>query len=72
MLFDYTAQQISKKKFITPLLFVEDVLLVGLGTLMKCLSFNRIINLFCSATEMEINLNKSSFHQSTVSLDTLS
>ena len=42
-------------------LFVDDAVLFGAGTLSEWQHYKHILDTFCSATGMEINVEKSSF-----------
>ena len=53
--------KISTKLFLTHLLFVDDVILFGLGSFEEWVAFNIILDTFCEASGMCININKSSF-----------
>jgi hypothetical protein len=46
------------------ILFVDDVLLFGVGDFQKFLGIHQIMDLFCQATEMEINWKKPFIHLS--------
>ena len=47
--------------FLTHLLFVDDVILFGLGTLEEWQGYKEILRLFCSTIGMNISNEKSSF-----------
>ena len=53
--------KVSPSLNLTHLLFVDDVILFGLGTLGEWKHYKELLDLFCSATGMEINDEKSSF-----------
>ena len=47
--------------FLTHLLFVDDVILFGFGSLEEWRAFKDILDTFCEASGMSININKSNF-----------
>ena len=53
--------QYSPNWAITHMLFVDDVLLFGIGTVNEWKAYKEALNLFCSATGMEVSIEKSSF-----------
>ena len=53
--------KISARLFLTHLLFVDDVILFGFGSLEEWRAFKDILDTFCEASGMSININKSSF-----------
>ena len=53
--------KISSQLSLTHLLFVDDVILFGLGTFEEWLAFKVILDIFCEASSMSINVNKSCF-----------
>ena len=53
--------QYSPDLSITHLLFVDDVLLFGIGTVSEWKAYKEALDLFCSATGMAVNKEKSSF-----------
>ena len=53
--------KISSHLFLTHLLFVDDVILFGLGTYEEWIAFKVILDTFCEASGMCINLEKSYF-----------
>ena len=53
--------KISSRLFLTHLLFVDDVILFGLGSLEEWMAFKVILDTFCEASGMCININKSCF-----------
>ena len=53
--------QYSHDLSITHLLFVDDVLLFGIATVSEWKAFKDALDLFCSATGMVFNIEKSSF-----------
>ena len=59
--------KVSRKICITHLLFVDDVLIFGWGSLNEWSKLNEILNLFCSAIGMMINPKKSTFLKSNIS-----
>ena len=63
--------KISHHLSLTHLLFVDDVILFGLGILEEWLAYKAILDSFCEASGMCINVNKSSFLHNELSLDTI-
>ena len=53
--------KISEHLALTHLLFVDDGILFGMGTLEDWIAFKVILDTFCAASGMKINLDKSSF-----------
>ena len=53
--------KVSSTLNLTHLLFVDDVLLFGVGTVEDWQHFKALLDLFCSATGMKISEEKSSF-----------
>ena len=53
--------QISATLSLTHLLFVDDVILFGMGTYEDWIAFKVILDIFCDASGMMINLDKSCF-----------
>ena len=53
--------KISSTLALTHLLFVDDVILLGTGTLPKWIAFEIILSTFCKAFGMSISLDKSCF-----------
>ena len=53
--------KISNDLSITHLLFVDDVILFGMGTIEDWTAFKVILETFCEASGMNINLDKSYF-----------
>ena len=53
--------KISPQLFLTHLLFVDDVLLFGMGSYDDWLAFKEILDTFCEASDMCISSNKSCF-----------
>ena len=53
--------KISSHLFLTHLLFVDDVILFGLGSFEEWMAFKVILDTFCEASGMCININKSYF-----------
>ena len=56
-----TGIRVTPNICLTHLLFVDDVLLFGLGTLEEWQGYKEVLDLFCSATSMTISVEKSSF-----------
>ena len=63
--------KISHQFSLTHLLFVDDVILFGLGSFEEWLAFKAILDIFCEASSMSINVNKSSFLHNDLKEDTL-
>lgn len=57
-----TGIKTSRHFFITHLLFVDDVLIFGAGTLEEWSQYKTILDLFCLATSMSISISKSCFY----------
>ena len=53
--------KISNDLTITHLLFVDDVILFGMGTFEDWIAFKVILETFCEASGMKINMDKSCF-----------
>ena len=53
--------KISPQLFLTHLLFVDDVILFGLGSFEEWMAFKVILYTFCEASSMHINMDKSCF-----------
>ena len=53
--------KVSPSLNLTHLLFVDDFILFGLGTVEDWKNYKEILDTFCSATGMEISVAKSSF-----------
>jgi hypothetical protein len=53
--------KVASLKFVTHLLFVDDILILGNGDLKDWLEFKTILSMFCTASGMEVNCQKSSF-----------
>ena len=53
--------KISNDLIITHLLFVDDVILFGMGTVADWIAFKVILDTFCAASGMNINMDKSCF-----------
>ena len=53
--------KISSQHFFTHLLFVDDVILFGSGTFEEWVAFKVILDTFCAASGMSINMDKSCF-----------
>ena len=56
---------------LTHLLFVDDAILLGTGTLLEWMAFEVILSTFCKASGMSISLEKLSFLFNNVDEDTL-
>ena len=63
--------KISPSLALTHLLFVDDVILLGTGTLLEWIAFDVILGTFCKASRMTISIDKSSFLFNNVDKDTL-
>ena len=61
--------KISSKFALTHLLFVDDVILLGTGTLTEWMAFDVILSKFCKASAMSINIDKSCFLYNNVDFD---
>jgi hypothetical protein len=48
---------------ITHIMFVDDVILFGIGYIVEWKAYKEVLDLFCKATGMEFNTQKSSFLQ---------
>ena len=46
---------------ITHLLFVDDVIIFGIGTIQEWGAYIEVLDLFCSTTGMTVSMEKSSF-----------
>ena len=53
--------QYSPDMSITHLLFVDDVILIGVGTVDEWCAYKEALDLFCLASGMTVSINKSSF-----------
>ena len=53
--------KISSILALTHLLFVDDVILLGSGTLLEWIAFDVILSTFCKASGMSISVDKSCF-----------
>ena len=53
--------KISPQLFLTHLLFVDDVIMFGLGSFEEWMAFKVILDTFCEASGMRINMEKSCF-----------
>ena len=62
--------QYSPNLSITHLLFVDDVILFGIGTVSEWGAYKEALDLFCSATSMSVSKEKSSFLYQEVDEDT--
>ena len=51
--------KISPQLFLTHLLFVDDVIMFGLGLFEEWMAFKVILDTFCEASGMRINMDKS-------------
>jgi hypothetical protein len=63
--------KISRTIKILHLLFVDDVLILSKGTLQDWIEIKEILHLFCIATGLTINWDKSSFHFANIPCTTL-
>ena len=63
--------KISPQLFLTHLLFVDDVLLFGMGTFDDWMAFKEILDTFCEASGMCISSNKSYFFHNDLDEDLL-
>jgi len=63
--------KISSSLSLTHLLFVDDVILLGTGTLPEWIAFDVILSTFCKASGMSISADKSCFLFNNVNDDTL-
>ena len=61
---DIMGIEVAAGIFITHLLFVDDILLFGGGTIREWLTYKHALDLFCGATGMCISMCKSQFYQS--------
>ena len=73
---DYAIEQslikgikISSSLALTHLLFVDDVILLGTGTLSEWMAFDVILETFCKASGMCISIDKSCFLHNNVDVD---
>ena len=64
--------KVSSSQSITHPLFVDDVLLFGIGLSLEWISFKDIITLFTSASRMRVSLRKSTLFQNNSFVDVLS
>jgi hypothetical protein len=62
-----TGLLVSRTNKILHLLFADDILILTKGTLQEWTEIKEILNIFCSATGLTINWNKSSFHFANIS-----
>ena len=62
---------ISPQLFLTHLLFVDDVILFGLGFFEEWMAFKVILDTFCEAFGMHINMEKSCFLHNDLDTDLL-
>ena len=53
--------KISDSLYLTHLLFVADVILFGMGTVVEWIAFDVILETFCSTLDMSISMDKSGF-----------
>ena len=58
---DISRIKLGSSLYLTHLIFVDDAVLFGAGTLSEWQHYKIILDTFCSATGMEINIDKSSF-----------
>ena len=63
--------KISSALALTHLLFVDDVILLGTGTLHEWMAFKVILSTFCKASGMSISLEKSGFLYNNIDEETL-
>lgn len=61
--------KVSDHHYITHMLFVDDVLLFGIGHIDEWMYYKSIIDLFCLAIGMSINYPKSGFYSINCSVD---
>ena len=61
--------QITSSLALTHLLFVDDVILMGTGTLQEWVAFDVILSTFCKASGMCIILDKSCFLYNNIDAD---
>ena len=61
--------QYSPHLSITHLLFVDDVILIGVGTVEEWSAYKDALDLFCSASGMTVSIEKSSFLYQNVDVD---
>ena len=61
--------KISSNFALTHLLFVDDVILLGSGSLSEWMAFDVILNNFCKASRMCISIDKSCFLYNNVDID---
>jgi hypothetical protein len=52
---------VAKGLVLTHLLFVDDVLILGIGSIEEWIELKKIISTFCQATRVEVNCQKSCF-----------
>ena len=64
--------QVTSSLALTHLLFVDDVILLGTGTLQEWIAFDVILSTFCKASGMLISLDKSCFLHCNMDADILS
>lgn len=57
----FSGLKVAKGLVITHLLFVDDVLILGIGSIEEWIELKKIISTFCQATGMEVNCQKSCF-----------
>ena len=55
--------KVTSKLSLTHLLFVDDVILFGLGSYEEWLAFKGILDIFCEASGMSINVNNLVFYK---------
>jgi hypothetical protein len=63
--------KVSPEVFLTHFLFVEDIMIFGVGNLKEFLQLKSILDLFFTATSMQINRSKSSMMICTIKEDLL-
>ena len=57
----FSSLKVAKGLVLTHLLFVDDVLILGIGSIEEWIELKKIISTFCQATGMEVNCQKSCF-----------
>ena len=62
--------KVSSILSITQLLFVDDVILFGMGLQEEWQAYKEVLELLCSATGMTVSLEKSSFLYNEVDVET--
>ena len=61
--------KITSSLVLKHLLFIDDVILLGTGTLSEWMAFDVILDTFCKASRMCISIDKSCFLQNNVDMD---